>query len=161
MKVQDVMNGAPPTVGVDTPVERVVQLLAESGLPGLPVVDAGGAVLGMIGEEDLIMRNADVHLPTFLNILDGFFPVRGQHEFEVEVRHILASRAGEIMAERFQGVGPDAEVSEAATIMVEKHANPLPVVQHGRLVGLISRADIVRLLARNHGVTTGETPTTA
>jgi CBS domain-containing protein len=162
MNVADIMTANPTTVSAKTPVEQVARVLADGQIPGVPVIGPAGELLGMITEEDLIMRNANLHLPTFLNVLDGFFPVRGRHAFEEEVRHRLATRADQVMSERLFTVTPDTDVADAATQKedlrsrfsgpperVEKHANPLPVVANGRLAGIVSRSGIVRLMARD------------
>jgi CBS domain-containing protein len=151
-----------PAISVDAtmPVDAVARLLCEAGLSGVPVRNAAGDILGVVTEEDLIVRNANLHLPTFLNILDGLFPVRGQREFDREVRRMLATTAGEVMSDELHTVSPDADVSDAATIMVEKHVNPLPVVRDGTLVGIVSRSDIIRLMVREEsGATSNANPT--
>jgi predicted transcriptional regulator len=165
MNVADIMSKTPVTVYRDTPVEEVARIISEQHISGVPVIErewksaasndfpngANGQVIGVITEEDLIMRSANPRLPTFLTILDSVVPIWGRHDFEEEMRHILATHAGEMMSEHLYTVAPSADVSEAAAIMVEKHANPLPVVEHGRLVGVISRSDIVRLMVREDG----------
>jgi CBS domain-containing protein len=145
MNVADIMTATPITVNAETPIDQVARILADQQISGVPVVAPSGVVLGMITEEDLIVRNANLHLPTFLY----WFPVRGRHSFEEEMRHMLAARADQVMSEHLFTVTPDTDVADAATLMVEKHANPLPVVANGRLVGIVSRADIVRLMARD------------
>ena len=147
MKVADVMSSPARTVDQDTPVEQVARIMAEHHLSGLPVLDNSGRLIGMIGEEDLIVRNANLHLPTFLTVLDGLIPVRGQHEYDDEVRHMLATRAAEVMAEQLYTIDAEADVADAATIMIDKHVQALPVVHDRILTGIISRGDIVRLMA--------------
>jgi CBS domain-containing protein len=148
MNVSEIMAKTVITVSADASVGEVAQLLADNHVSGLPVVGPDGRLIGMITEEDVVVRDANPKLPTLLNLLDGLFPVRGQREYDEEVRHILASRASELMSEHLYTVKPDADVSEAATLMVEKHANPIPVVEQGTLVGMIGRGDIIRLIAR-------------
>jgi CBS domain-containing protein len=146
MKVVDIMTKPAIAVDADTPVDAVAKLLSEQRLSGVPVLGRAGEILGIVTEEDLIVRNANLHLPTFLNFLDGLFPVRGQHEFDQEVRRMLATSASEVMSENLYVVSPDDDVSDVASLMIEKHANPLPVMRDGKLVGMISRADIIRLM---------------
>lgn len=148
MNVAEIMTPNPITVQSTTPVEEVARLLLRHQISGAPVLDARGAVIGMVTEDDLIVRNANLHLPTFLNFLDGFFPVRGEHEFEEELRRITATAAGEVMSEHLYAIAAEADVADAATLMHEKGANPLPVISNGRLVGIVARADIIRLMVR-------------
>jgi CBS domain-containing protein len=73
------------------------------------------------------------------------FPVGARHTDE-DLRRALAVSAQDLMTRDVVVVGPDTPVDDAATMMVEHHVNPLPVVERGRLVGIVSRTDIVRLL---------------
>jgi CBS domain-containing protein len=113
-------------------------------ISGLPVLAPDGALLGMVTDEDLIVRHANLHLPTYIL----FYEVRGRHEFDDEMRRATAKTAGEVMGEHMHAVAPDADVTDAATLMMDTHANPLPVVAAGALVGVIARADIVRLMVQ-------------
>ena len=155
MNVSEIMTTAPITVSRDTPVNEVARLISERQVSGVPVVEADGTLVGMVTEEDLIVRNANLHLPTVLTFLDGLIPLRGQHKFKDELRHVLATRADEVMREHLYTIGADTDVADAATLMIDKHVNPLPVVEDGRLVGVLSRVDIVRLMVRLDAASSG------
>ena len=149
MNVNQVMTTDVLSVSPETRVSEIARLFVDHDISGAPVVDATGRVLGVVTEQDLIVRNAHLHLPTFFSMLDAFVPVSGQHEFEEELRRTLGTYARDVMSEHLYTVRPDADLEDAATIMVDHHVSPLPVVEKGRLVGLISRSDIVRLMARD------------
>src|SRR5438270_7225454 len=112
MNVSEIMSTHLVTVFRDTPVDEVARLLVKHRIGGVPVLERNGEVVGVVTEYDLIVRNANLHLPTFLNVLDGFFPVRGRHEFEEEMRRVLATHAGEVMSEHLYTIPPDADVSD-------------------------------------------------
>jgi CBS domain-containing protein len=155
MRVVDIMTTPAITVDAEASVAETARLMIRNNISGLPVVSHVGTVMGIVTEEDLIVRNANLHLPT---LLIGLYPVRGQHEYDEEVRHMLATHAREMMSEHFVSVSPDADVSDAATLMVERHANPLPVIDGGNLVGVVSRSDIIRLMVQEEsGSATGPT----
>jgi CBS domain-containing protein len=157
MKVADIMTAPAITVGAEASVVETARLMVQHHISGLPVVSPAGTVLGIITEEDLIVRNANLHLPT---LLLGLYPVRGQHEFNEEVRHMLATRAREMTSEHFVSVSPDADVSDAASLMSENQTNPLPVIADGKLVGIVSRSDIIRLMVQEEtGPPAGSGPT--
>lgn len=136
----------PPAIARATPVGEIARLLSTSHLPGLPVLEPDGTLAGIVTERDLIVRHAHVHLPLYLTILDGLVPFRGERTFEQEVRRVLATRAEDLMSAVETVIAPDADVDDAATLMVDKRVNPLPVVEHGMLVGLLTRSHIVGLI---------------
>lgn len=146
MRVDAIMTSRPLVVSPDAPVDEVARLLVEHRLSSVPVVDAQGTLVGMVSETDLIVRNANLHLPTFLNVLDGFFPIRGRHEFDEEIRRTLGTRAADVMGEHLYTLAPDADVSDAATLMMDRHISQVPIVAGGTLVGVVGRRDIVRLM---------------
>ncbi|HEX9016572.1 MAG TPA: CBS domain-containing protein, partial [Chloroflexota bacterium] len=69
MKVREVMSTPPISVSPDTDVRTIARLLVKNDVDGVPVVDAAGRVLGMVTESDLIIRNANLHFPRFLQIM--------------------------------------------------------------------------------------------
>jgi CBS domain-containing protein len=146
MKVSEIMVAPPVTVDADASVMQVARVLLEQRLPGVPVVDKQGNLLGVVTEADLIVRNANLHFPRFLTFIDSLMPTGGVREFEAELRRMLATSAREVMSDRLVTIGQDADVADAATMMLDKHANPLPVLEDGTLVGTISRTDLVRLM---------------
>jgi CBS domain-containing protein len=146
MQVAELMSRAVITVTRDTLVQNVTRLLARRGISGVPVLNADGTVAGIVTEEDLIVRHANPHLPLYLNVLDGFFPFMGEHQFQEEVRHMLATRAEELMNPKPVVIPPSMEVESAAALMVDTHTSPVLVVEGGVLVGILSRSDIIRLM---------------
>ncbi|MBI2863909.1 MAG: CBS domain-containing protein [Chloroflexi bacterium] len=148
MKVTEIMNADVVSVRRDTPVGDIARTLVEKDLTGVPVVDEAGKVIGLVCDKDLIVRDAKLHFPTYIALLDSILVLGGTKHFEEELRKFLATTAAEIMDRDPKVVTPESEISDVATLMVEEDANPVPVVQGQRLVGIISRADLVRLLVR-------------
>jgi CBS domain-containing protein len=144
MNVRDLMT-EPITVDPSTSIGRVSRLMVENHLSGLPVVDQRGSLVGVVTESDLVTKHARVHGPTYLGFLGGVLPIETRRQ-DAEVRRALAVSAGDIMSMDFATIPPGADIEDAATLMVERDANPIAVVEGERLVGMISRADIVRLL---------------
>ncbi|HUZ02404.1 MAG TPA: CBS domain-containing protein [Thermomicrobiaceae bacterium] len=133
------------TVGRHSPVSEVARLLWENQLSGIPVID-GLHVVGMITESDLISRESEWDAPLYIPFLDAYFRIPGSAHQD-QLRRILATTAGELMTEPAVTVGPEATVQDVATIMYERHVNPVPVVDgRGDLIGIVSRADIVHLM---------------
>jgi CBS domain-containing protein len=146
MRANEIM--AQPVIAVrpDTPVHDVARLLLDHGFIGVPVVTAEGRLVGIITEADLIVRAANVHFPSYLQILDTFLFLGDRRRYSEEVRRVLGSTAEQIMTPDVIAVRPDTEVGEVARLMFEKKINPVPVLDGGRVIGVISRSDIIRHL---------------
>ncbi len=149
MRVADVMTRAVVTVAPDTSVREIARLLWDHGISGVPVVDAAGALVGIVSEQDLLVRNANLHVPTYLRVLDVMIPMGDPRGFEDELRRALGATAADVMTHHVVTVAPDTDLADAATTMLERDVSRLPVVEDGRVVGILSRADFVRLLAQD------------
>lgn len=148
MKVRDVMTREVLVAGRDTPVNQIARLMVEGGVSAIPVVEESGKVAGIVTELDLIVRNTRLEPPAFFRILDGQFPLETPGHYQKRLQHMLGTRAEDVMTEGVATVGPDLELEELAQRMVDEAVNPLCVVEGGALVGIVSRADIVRTMAR-------------
>lgn len=147
MKVRDIMTCKVITCKADTKVNEIAKKLIKYDITGMPVVE-GEKVIGIVTEADIIMQKAKIHIPSYIQLLDSFLYLEDPKEVEEELKKILGVRASEIMTPDVITISPDASVSDLATLFEEEHINPVPVVKDGRLVGIVSRADIVKLLAR-------------
>jgi CBS domain-containing protein len=147
--VRDIMDSNPVTVHPDTPVEEVVAALRNHELPGLPVVDAEGRVVGMVTEADLVLPDdeGDLHIPHYINLFGGTIFLEPLSRFEDRLRKAFASKASDMMTSDPDTVAPDTTVQEAARIIHESGHNRLPVVEDGRLVGVVTRLDVLGALA--------------
>ncbi len=143
MQARDVMTRDVVTVQTHTPIAEIARIMRSLGISGIPVL-AGEDLVGVVKENDLIARHARPHYPRYLPLLDAQIPLGGQREYQEIVRRILGVTAGDIMSTPVMTCHPDADLEEVATLMVEKRANPVPVVEHGRLVGIVSRTDLIR-----------------
>ena len=148
--VAEIMDPDPPTVSPDTDVESVIRVLREHELPGVPVVNEGGRCVGMITEADLVLPDddGDLHIPHYVNIFGGTVFLEPLQRFEERLRKAFASKAEDMMSADPDTVSPDTSVDEAARIIHETGHNRLPVVEHGRLVGIVTRLDVLGALVR-------------
>ena len=144
LRVGDVMETDWPTLGPESTVEEAIKLFAEERVSGAPVVE-DGRLVGIITEGDLIFQDADVKAPGFLDILGGIVPLGDTDEYRREVLKSAGVIVGEVMTDDPVTVTPEATLAETATIMAERRKKILPVVEGGRLVGVITRMDILTL----------------
>ncbi len=149
MQVKEIMTRTVFTVAPDTPVAQVARLLREKHISGVPVVDEGGRVIGIVTEIDLIKRHAQVHMPVYIPLLDSPIFLEDPRRYQEDVRRILGTTAEEIMTRRVHTATPETSVEEIATLMVDERANPIPIIDtQGALVGIVSHTDIVHLVER-------------
>ncbi len=146
MKARDIMTTEVITFAPDTGISHIARVFAQEGISGAPVVE-DGEVIGIITEIDLIARQARPHSPMYLPLLGAQIPLGGQREYREIVRRILGLTARDIMTTPVESVGPDTDLEEVATLMVEQKANPIPVLDEGRLVGIIGHTDLIMHLA--------------
>ncbi|MGZ8694284.1 MAG: CBS domain-containing protein [Gaiellaceae bacterium] len=143
MHVADVMHSDVVTVTRSTSLKEVARLLVEHSISGVPVVE-DGEVLGVVSERDLLEKQR-VHDPQPDGLLGWI--LGGDHELELE-KH-WARTAGDAMSAPARTIEQWRSVSAAASLMAEEGLKRLPVVHEGELVGIITRADVVRAFARS------------
>ncbi len=147
-RVGDIMTKEVITVKPDTRVSRIAWLMAEHNISGLPVVDEDKRVLGVVTELDMMLRNTRFKMPAFFMILDMIIYLETPQHFKTRLEHIMGVSARQIMTEPAVTITPDATIETLAELMVDRRRNPIPVIQADRLVGVVSRHDIIRLMAK-------------
>jgi CBS domain-containing protein len=146
LKVRDVMARSVVKVPPAMPLRDVAGLLVDNRISGVPVVDADGAVLGVVSEADLLIKEQGPEairhrrLARFLG---------ESTESRTQLAKLAAVTAGEAMTAPAVTIGPDRPISEAAAVMTAQKVNRLPVVDGGRLVGIVTRANLVRAYVRS------------
>lgn len=147
--VSEIMDTDPVTVAPESSVEDVVAALREHELPGLPVVDSEGTVWGIVTEADLVLpdEDGDLHIPHYINLFGGTVFLEPLSRFADRLRKAFAANAADMMTRDVDTVGPDTTVREAARLIHETGHNRLPVVQDGKLVGVVTRLDVLGALA--------------
>jgi CBS domain-containing protein len=143
MNVRDIMTANVAAVGRDASLKQVAELMTEHKISGVPVVNAERRVLGVVSEADIIVKAAS--RPASVGLL-GDLVTR-----KVDQRHLAAATAGEAMTAPAVTIDAEQSVAEAARLMVEHRVNRLPVLVAERLVGIVSRGDLVRAFTRPDG----------
>ncbi|MBS0416079.1 MAG: CBS domain-containing protein [Proteobacteria bacterium] len=138
------MTRDPIAVSRDTSLEKAATLMVEHRISGLPVVDEAGAVIGMITEGDLIRRaelDTSGQAPGWLSrfLVPGLAAEEYPHSYGVRVR--------EVMTEKVIAIIPDTPLSAIVQSMEAHCVKRLPVVQDGKLIGMVSRTDLLRVLS--------------
>ena len=145
------MDPDPVTVFPEDTVEAVLRTLRENELPGVPVINSDGRCVGIITEADLVLadENEDLHLPHYFELFGGFVFLEPLSHFEDRLRKATAALARDLMTEDPVTMEPTDSVEAAARLISRSKHNRLPVVEHGRLVGVITRVDVLEALTRD------------
>jgi CBS domain-containing protein len=148
-RVGDIMTTDVVRIQLDTRVSQVAELMSTHDISGLPVVDQNDHVIGVVTELDMIVRNTRFKLPTYFVILDSVIYLERPKKFRERLQHMLGTTAEEIMSKPAVTIKADATIEELAELMIEQRMNPIPVVEADRLVGIVSRSDIIRVMAHD------------
>lgn len=143
MRVRDVMTKDVVTIGPDASLKDVAAALAERRISGVPVVDADGQVVGVVSEADILVKERTVERER-----GGLIGWLLERDDELE-RKLAARTAAEAMTSPAVVVDADRALGEAAARMLDDGVNRLPVMENGGLVGIVSRADLVRAFTRS------------
>jgi CBS domain-containing protein len=143
MKVDDVMTREVVAVAPGASLKEAAHLLVAHRISGLPVVDRDGRVIGVVSERDLLFKErgelgADEALPEPLAAVAA-----------ANRRKLEAHVVGEVMTTPAWTIEPQRTVAAAAKLLLDADVHRLPVVAGGRLVGVVSRADLVRAFTRS------------
>ena len=153
LKVSEVMTKPVLTVAPETTVKDAAALLAEKNISGLPVVD-GQKVIGIFSEADVLRSlkttKKDMRLiyPSVSSLGIAFQEEVTQREILEAYEEIGNMPVRDVMSKNVVTVSPELTVNEAIVKMVQRGINRLPVVDKNSLVGIITRADVIRGLAR-------------
>ena len=147
LKARDIMTASPVTVAPDTEIAKAARILVEPKFNGLPVVDDSGRLVGVICQSDLITQHKKLNIPSFFTVLDGFIPLTSMSELDEQMRRISATIVKHAMTADPVTVTPETAIDEIASLMVDSKLHTLPVVENGKLVGVIGKEDLLRTLA--------------
>ena len=148
MLVKDIMTSPVITIAPHATIRDVAQLMRQHSVSGLPVVDAAGKVVGIVTEIDLITRHAPPRQPQYIPLLWGLIPMRldDYSTYKEQIRHILAVYVEQLMTKDPATVRPDDTIEDAAELMIRPGHHSLPVVENDKLVGIVTRTDLVRVI---------------
>jgi CBS domain-containing protein len=148
MRAIDVMVRDVVTVHPDTDVADAIKLLAERDVSALPVLDKDGNLVGVLSEADLIHRaeiGTEKHRPWWLEA------VTGATALAEEFAKSHGKKVGEVMTDGVISVSEETPLSEIAALFERKRIKRVPVVKSGKLVGIVSRSNLIQALASAAG----------
>ena len=153
MRAKDIMTTDAITIAPDVSVQEIAKLLLARGISGVPVVGPEGALVGLVSEGDLIRREGDPehHRSWWLNLFAS--PEELAQDYVKNHGH----RAEDVMTREVVTVTEDTPVGEIARLLERRRIKRVPVMRDGRIVGIVSRANLLHGLA-THEDRLGTTP---
>ena len=151
LTAKDIMTKDVVTVTPDTSIEELSTLLVSNEISGAPVVNAEGAIVGMVTENDLISRNKRLHIPTVVSFLDAVIYLESSKKFSDDVKRLTATKVGDICVKKVVTITEDTTLTDIATLMSEKKVHLLPVVTSGKVVGIVGKRDVVKAVSQQAG----------
>ncbi|GFO98091.1 putative signal transduction protein with CBSdomains [groundwater metagenome] len=154
MKVKDAMNTDVITCKPDDPVSTLVELFKNNHISGMPVVE-NEKVVGIVSETDLLKLfkapeiSVDMFLPSPFEIIE--IPIRSVirfEEFKKALEDVRMKPVKDIMKKKIYSISPDSTLEDASNTMVKYKVNRLPVIENGKLVGILVRSDIISGLSK-------------
>jgi CBS domain-containing protein len=145
--VKDFMTAHPITISPSASVEAAVKTMEEHQITGLPVVDEGNRVVGILSEGDLLIRESPMKPPLYMTLLGSIIYFESPTQFHQHIKKSLGMLVQDVMTAKPITISPEASLSDAAQVMLEKRVNRLPVIDtEQKLVGIITRHDLVSAL---------------
>ncbi len=145
LNARDIMTTECITLTPDTDIATAAKLLIEKKINGAPVLE-GDAVVGILCQADLVAQQKKVTLPSFFTLLDGVFPLSSHEDLEKEIKKISALSVAEAMTPAPIFITPDTTMEDIATMMANEKLYTLPVIEDGKLVGVVGKEDVLKTL---------------
>ena len=143
---KEIMTTEVITLTPETDIVQAAKVLLDNGINGAPVVDDQGRLKGILCQSDLVVQQKRLPVPTIYTLLDGFVTFSSSKQMEKQVRKIAALTVAEAMTPDPVTVKSDTRLETIAALMVDNHFHTLPVVDDGRLVGIIGKEDVLKTL---------------
>ncbi|MDI6800230.1 MAG: CBS domain-containing protein [Actinomycetota bacterium] len=147
-RARDIMTKDPTTIDENLSVKEAAEILLAKKIGGAPVVNAAGEMVGIISEGDLIMADVKLEFPSYIHLLDGLIYLGGLKKFEDNLKKAIGAKVKDVMTESVISAEADDSVMDVATKMVKEDVARLPVLDGGRLAGIITKADIMKDIVR-------------
>ncbi len=146
LTARDIMTKKIVSVTLGTSLKDLAKIFVETRFSNLPVLDESGDLVGIISETDLIEQHKPLHIPTVMTLFDWVFTIGNEKQFKEEVDRVTAATVGELYRKDPVTCSPDATVRELAGLMSQHKVHLLPVVEDGKMIGVLARLDLIRVM---------------
>ena len=145
---REIMTKDVVTVKKETTVRELAELFTSRHIGNIPVVDDDGNLIGIVSESDLIEQDKNFHIPTVISLFDWIIYLESEKKFEKELKRMTARTVGDIYTKEVETVSPDMPITDIADIMSNRKIHSLPVVEGKKIVGVVSRIDLIRTMTK-------------
>lgn len=149
LTVRDIMTPNPISVKLGSTVADAARIMLDKHFNGLPVVNENGDIQGVLCQSDLVAQHKRLQLPSYFVILDAMIPLSSPRKYEEEIKRMAATTVDEAMTTVIRTVSPEDTLEDVASLMVDDKYYTLPVVEKGRLIGVVGKEDVLRTLVMN------------
>jgi len=146
IKAKDIMSSQLITLAPEMTFSTAARILLDNRINGAPVINEEGELIGILCQSDLVAQHKKLPIPTLLTLLDSFVQLMPSKQLEKQARKIAALTVGQAMSADPVSVRPDTTIETIAALMVDSNLHTLPVVDSGKLVGIIGKEDVLRTL---------------
>ena len=148
LTAKDIMTTRVHSVSPGTGIEELARQFVATNVNAMPVIDQAGHLFGLVSQSDLVELDRPLHIPTVIALFDWVLYLESEKKFRTEVERITARKVEDICQREVVTCTPQTSVEEIAELMSEKGAHLIPVLDGGKVVGVVGRLDIVRSMGR-------------
>ncbi|MFQ5673434.1 MAG: CBS domain-containing protein [Nitrospinales bacterium] len=149
LTARNIMSEDVVTIKKDASIDELAAMFIKHKVNGIPVVGDADEVIGIVTEGDLIEQNKNLHIPTVITLFDAVIFLESNKKFEAEMKKLAATKVGDICQFKVVTVSPDEPVARVAAIMADENIHTLPVVENGKLAGVIGKLDVIKAMSHN------------
>ncbi len=146
LTAKEIMTTDVVAVTTDTSLKELAKKFVETRYSNMPVLDENGELVGVISETDLVEQQRPMHIPTVMALFDWVFYLDSEKKFKEEVDRVTATTVGELCSRNVVTCSPDDSVRDLAGLMSKHKVHLLPVVEQGKMVGVVARLDLIRAM---------------
>ena len=146
LKVKDIMTREVISVSPETEIANAAKILLEKRINGLPVIDASGRLVGVLCQSDLVAQQKSIPIPSVFTLMESFIPLTSIKRIDKEVEKIAALTVKQAMTPNPVTVDPETDIEDVAKLMVDKKYHTLPVMEGGKVVGIVGKEDVLKTL---------------
>lgn len=151
MLAKEIMTTDVIAVSPDEQVEVVARMLVDHKISGIPVVDKDNRILGIVTEKDLLIKASELKVPFYVTLFDSIIFLENPLRFSNDLKKYAAAKVKDLMTVKVEVVDENTPVTEIAEIMQNKKINRLPVIRNHKLVGIVTRNDVLKAIVKNNG----------